>query len=235
MPDCRTTGPTQRRRDQQFHNAAILTFSATGGRTTFSGSIQDGNTPAGVSLVMAGSGTQVLAGNNTFSGSTTLSSGTLQLANQFALQDRTVVVNSANSLAFSTGIPQFNAGALSGSASFALSNTSGGPVTLQVGSNNTSTQYSGSIGGNGSLLKTGSGTLALDGSNAFSGSTTISAGALKAGIANTLSPNSDLVVNGGTLDATGFVQTVKSLTIGSLGSLNLTIGNPLTLHRFDQS
>ena len=34
--------------------------------------------------------------------------------------------------------------------------------------------------------------------------------------------------NGGTLDVTGFAQTVNSLTVGSLGTLNLTVGNLLT-------
>ena len=54
---------------------AVLTLSATGGSTTFSGTIQDG--AGGVSLVMSGSGTQVLAGANTYSGPTLINGGTL--------------------------------------------------------------------------------------------------------------------------------------------------------------
>ncbi len=80
----------------------------------------------------------------------------------------------------------------------------------------------------GGLLKTGSGSLTLGGANTYTGGTTITAGTLKAGAANTLSPNSAVTISGGTLDVTGFAQTVNSLTVGSLGSLNLTIGNLLT-------
>ena len=70
--------------------ASVLTLSATGGSTTFSGTIQDG--AGGLSLVMSGSGTQILAGSNTYSGSTTLGGGTLQLGNRLAVQNSTVDV-----------------------------------------------------------------------------------------------------------------------------------------------
>ena len=70
--------------------------------------------------------------------------------------------------------------------------------------------------------------MTLGGANTYTGGTTITAGTLKAGAANTLSPNSAVTISGGTLDVTGFAQTVNSLTVGSLGSLNLTIGNLLT-------
>ena len=42
------------------------------------------------------------------------------------------------------------------------------------------------------------------------------------------SPNSALTINGGTVDATGYPQTVSSLTVGALGTLDLSVGNPLT-------
>ncbi len=44
-----------------------------------------------------------------------------------------------------------------------------GAVTLAVGENNANTTFSGSIGGHGTLVKEGTGTLTLTGSNSFTG------------------------------------------------------------------
>ncbi len=57
--------------------SSVLTLSPTGGSTTFSGMIQGGGTLGTISLVMSGSGTQVLAGSNTYTGPTTVSQGEL--------------------------------------------------------------------------------------------------------------------------------------------------------------
>ena len=84
------------------------------------------------------------------------------------------------------------------------------------------------------LTMSGSGTQVLTGSNTYSGPTTVNAGTLMAAAAGALSPNSDFTINGGTLDATGYAQTVQSLTVGALGALNLSIGNLLTSTRFGQ-
>ena len=58
---------------------ATLTLAPSGGTAIFSGSISDGS--GGVSLVINGNGTQILAGLNTYSGATMISSGTLQVGN----------------------------------------------------------------------------------------------------------------------------------------------------------
>ncbi len=66
----------------QNSNAAassVLTLSNSGGGSTFSGAIAGGGALGSVSLVVAGSGVQVLAGSNTYVGGTTISSGTLQI------------------------------------------------------------------------------------------------------------------------------------------------------------
>jgi|GEM_PF-1845201 len=60
--------------------AAILTLSPTGGRTTFSGSIQGGGSLGQIGLVINGSGTQVLAGSNTYTGPTAINAGGLVVA-----------------------------------------------------------------------------------------------------------------------------------------------------------
>ena len=76
--------------------------------------------------------------------------------------------------------------------------------------------------------KIGTGILTLAGSNVYQGSTTITGGILRAAAINTLSPNSVMIVAGGTLDATQFPQTVQAISIGTSGALNLAAGNVFT-------
>ena len=73
----------------------------------------------------------------------------------------------------------------------------------------------------GGLTKLGSGMLTLAGTNTFTGTTTISAGTLKLGIAGALMPSSPIVLAGGTLDLNGFtvsnlISGVGSVTNGTL-------------------
>jgi autotransporter-associated beta strand protein len=67
------------------------------------------------------------------------------------------------------------AGSIEGAGTFSL-----GSNQLTVGSNNLSTEVSGVISGTGggSLVKTGIGILALSGTNTYTGTTTVNAGAL---------------------------------------------------------
>ena len=60
--------------ESTYGSSAPLTVGVAGGSGTFSGTITAGG---GISLIKAGSGTQVLAGPNTYTGATTVSNGTL--------------------------------------------------------------------------------------------------------------------------------------------------------------
>ena len=100
------------------------------------------------------------------------------LANSNAVQNSTVNVLVGNGLQFLPGIGTFNLGGLSGAPPLTLSNTAGSAITLNAGGDGASTTYSGNIGGNGALVKVGTGMLTLSGSNGFGGGTTISGGAL---------------------------------------------------------
>jgi autotransporter-associated beta strand protein len=95
-----------------------------------------------------------------------------------------------------------------------------------------------SFGSAGGITDTGSGfsltmsgtggTLVLGASSTYRGTTTVNAGILKAGGPGALSSSSSFAVNGGTLDATWGPQTVKSLNVGTQGTLNLCATNLLT-------
>lgn len=65
----------------------------------------------------------------------------------------------------------------------------------------------------GRLVKTGAGTLTLSGANAYSGSTVISNGVLKLGVANALNNASSIIVAGGTLDLGTFTVTNNTVSL----------------------
>jgi autotransporter-associated beta strand protein len=109
-----------------------------------------------------------------------------------------------------------------------------GTETLTIGDNNGSGVFNGvlmnTVAGTAlGLAKEGTGTETLSGGNTYTGPTVVSAGVLAAGAVHTLSPSSAFTVSGGTLDVTNSIQTVSSLSIGSLGTLNLYVGRLLTV------
>jgi autotransporter-associated beta strand protein len=90
-------------------------------------------------LTQSGSGILTLAGASAISGTTSVTGGTLDLAQGSALQLSTLMAPSPGSLIFDQGVANrlFNVGALSGSGNIALMNTSGtAGVTLSIGAAN---------------------------------------------------------------------------------------------------
>lgn len=163
-----------------------VTLNATGGHNpnvTFSGTgdwLLAGNTSGTVvNLTQAGPGTLTLSGTYNHPGSTTLSNGTLVLANQNSLQNRTLTLD-GGSLVFDSGVAAnaFTLGGLQGSLGVVLQNNSLAPIALTVGGNNANTTYGGSLTGPGSLIKSGSGVLTLSGTNTHAGGTSVNAGVL---------------------------------------------------------
>ncbi len=169
-------------------------------------------------LVKAGTGTLTLAGANTFTGPTTISAGTIELGHASALAGSTLTAPSAGGLSFGS-LTAATLGGLAGSNSLTLENGSGAAVALSVGTNNTpSTTYSGSLGGLGSLTKTGYGQLVLSAPNRYLGSTTIANGRLAlSGGANRL-PNATALSfanqMGALLNLNGQTQVIGSLSGG---------------------
>jgi autotransporter-associated beta strand protein len=159
------------------------------------------------SLTMTGTGTLSLFGVNSYTGGTYLNAGT-------------VAINSSNSL-----------GATSGSATL-------GNATLEVVSDITSTRnivigmsnstmqvdsgatytLSGTLSGSGTLNKNGEGVLALNGTNTYTGGTTINAGTVVVNSSVSLGNGGPLVLNAATLQvATGYT-TARNMTLGDAAS-----------------
>lgn len=79
--------------------------------------------------------------------------------------------------------------------------------SLTIGTNNSTTVFSGQIQGNGSVVKTGSGTLTLTGANSYTGVTSVAAGFLKVSNPNGSATGSGPVkiFDGATLGGSGIV------------------------------
>ncbi len=120
----------------------------------------------------------------------------------------------AGSMASVGGTIKF--GALSGTATARLNGSSyGGRATFEVGAKNLDTTFAGIIAdgsSGGALTKVGTGTLTLSGTNSYTGTTTVSAGAL--------------IINGNQSAATGAMSVASGATLGGSG----TIGGATTIN-----
>jgi autotransporter-associated beta strand protein len=220
--------------------SSTLTLApASGSTTTFSGVVQNG--PAATALTLNGAGMVILAGANTYTGPTTISSGTLQLNNARAAQNSTVAVNGNSALAFGSGVTAPVLGGLAGTVNVDLVTTDSAAVALTVGGNNASTTYTGTLSGSGSLTKAGTGALTLSGPNTYTGGTIVEAGILVAsnGANGSATGSGTVTLSGGTLasgsgggsiegvvEIESFPSVIAPGGIGSIGTL--TIGSLIT-------
>ena len=144
----------------------------------------------------------------------------------------TTTVNlSAATATFDLGYNNQAVASLSGVAGSIVSVGAG--ALLTTGGGNTSTTFAGSLVGNGGLVKTGSGSFTLSGSDMYTGTTAINGGSIVQGSNFPLSAFGSLTVASTAargLDMAGFNTTVNGLfgtgTVGSSsGSPTLTVGN----------
>lgn len=192
--------------------------SDLGGNITISANIGGGT--GNIALRKINTGTTTLSGNNTYTGVTTNSAGTLDLANGSALQNSTLF--NAATLQFDTAVTSnaFVFGGLAGPASITLANNNGS-VTLTLGNNNSDAAYSGDLSDNGqtsSLVKVGTGTQTLSGANSYSGTTTVAGGKL---VLNTVQTN----VTAGIAVNDGATLTVNVASTNQLAPTAYTLGS----------
>ncbi len=161
--------------------AANTTINVTGASLVVSVPLMNVNNGGGnASLTMTGGGLLVLNAADTYTGTTTITNGTIQLGNVNALQSTVVTDNMASGgMAFSAGLGTANLGGLSGSGNIALADLSGGSLTLNL-SGNATTTYSGVLSGPGGLTNS-SGVLTLTNSLTNYVPTSITGGALVLG------------------------------------------------------
>ena len=162
-------------------------------------------------LLKSGAGTLTLNGSNTYAGGTTIAGGTVVVGSTTALGNSSSTIT-LNPLSGNTATIRSGVANLTISNAFAL--PSG---TMAFDTNSTNSTLSGNISGPGALTKIGLGILALNGSNTYTGATTIDAGTLT--LSGGLS-GSSVTINGGTLN-----QTSAGTIAGTGTTLTLSSGN----------
>lgn len=190
---------------------AILTVG--NGNGTFSGTIMDGGSGKAVALALKGGGTLTLTGTNTYSGSTTIKSGTLQLGNGGTngsivdapiTNNGTLIFNHSDNVTFNSVISGGTVGSVS------IYNNGSGVLTLN-GVNtflgNVALNAAGATLAIGNNSAVGAGTLRL-----VSSPTTVqSSDATSRTITNTVSPEAGS----------------GNFIMGSAGSGDLTFSGPI--------
>ena len=190
--------------------------------------------PAGSGLLWSSAGELVLSNANTFTGPMTMTAGTNDLANSNAVQFSTMTVNGGTVLFDKAVIGNaFTFGGLAGSTpgvNLALQNNATIPaaIALTVGGNNSINSFLGNLSGLGALVKTGSGSLALLGTNTYTGTTTINAGRLVISTTSFI-PGAMNVADGTTncVQVMGSGQTLTNglLTLGGSAGATLEFDN----------
>ena len=202
-----TTTPGTATVDNGSSTAATLTVSLGSGITnTYTGTLRNGGTGT-LAFTLNGAADSVLtlSGANTFTGITTVISGSLVLANSLALQGSTVTTGGTG-LVFDSSVAShtFTFGGLSGTTDLALTDNDSGAVTLIIGNNGISQTYSGVLSGAGALTKVGAGTQTFSTAQTYTGVTTVNGGTLQilfgAGTpaSNIIASGSELILGGGT-------------------------------------
>jgi len=148
--------------------------------------------------------------------------GILKLSDADAMSNGVVNVGIDNGVSFLNGIGTFNVRGLSGVGSMALADTGASAVTLSVGATNGAGLYDGVLGGSGSLVKVGTGAQRLNGTNTYSGGTTVYQGELSAQASG--SPGAVTAFGTGTVTADGSLSDTNSLWNGAIITLNGGVG-----------
>jgi autotransporter-associated beta strand protein len=168
-----------------------LLFSGAG-NTLVSGAIGNGAGGGVVLLTKNGTGTLTLSGSNTYTGATTVNSGTLATSADDLISNSSAVTV-ASGASFKIGGNE-TVGSIAGAGIYIID-----PYTLTAGADNTSTTASGLITGFGGLVKTGNGTLTLSSANSYFGGTALSSGTIQIANAGALGTSGNISFSGGTL------------------------------------
>jgi autotransporter-associated beta strand protein len=239
------TGPTA------IDTGASLTISGAGvlGNGSYAGSVTNNGSFSYAStatqtmtgdilgtgdVTKTNTGTLILGGNNSYTGATTVSGGTLAITNASALGSSSAgtTVNTGGTLDLRnvTGVAEpitVVGGTLAtstGTSSVTAPISISGATTIDV--DGTELTLSGIVSGSGSLEKEGAGTLVLSAANTYSGATTVDAGTLAitdvAALGTTTGATT--VNTGGTLDLRNVTDVAEPITLAG-GTLAVSTGS----------
>lgn len=205
-----------------------------------------------LALVKNGAGMLTLARSNSFTGGTTVNEGILQLAASNALAEGNLTVNGGATAAGKLDLNNVSAtiNGLSGAAGtvagiIANDSTVAATRTLTIGVDHASSTYAGQIVDNTggaaaglvALTKIGTGTQTLSGANTYTGTTTISNGAVIADFTNAAALNAassillqgaELIISGASTATIGDVTLVQSSTSFTSNIIRIQDGATIT-------
>jgi fibronectin-binding autotransporter adhesin len=204
---------------------ADLTLAGAG-NVTINSAITTGT--GGVTL--DGTGTTTFSGSNTYTGVTTVNSGSLALTNTAINGDLTinggaVTENSSNQIADTSNLA-INGGVfnLNGKKDQVASLSGAAAGTLELGagtltdSGSASTTFAGAISGTGTLADSGSGVLSLTGTNTgFTGHVALSSGTINASADNATGTAAVAVSGTGNFQVQGGVSLASDFTLSTTG------------------
>lgn len=192
----------------------VGTLTLTGNNTYSGGTTLSGGTLAIGHNNALGSGTISLSGGGVIDSTSTHtlgSSNTLTLSGNGGLNDLTV--NGTLSQTGGNHTLSLNATTLAGTVSLAENNQTR-ILTFDVGTSNATVSgviQDGAGSGADGIVKSGSGTLTLAGTNTYTGETRIDSGILSLGSSDRIGNSSNLSLNGGTLALNGYSEQVNNL------------------------
>jgi autotransporter-associated beta strand protein len=212
---------------------------SSAGSAELDAAISDGS--SATSVTKSGSGLWILGGTTTYTGTTTVNGGTLDVTGAISssgtinVNSGTLILEASNATTTNVAVTDngawiFNGaspaiGILSGSGNILLNKAAGTGLTVSTpGSGDTI--FSGTISdlgsGNGSLTTTGSGVAVLSGVNTYSGSTNVNSGFLdvSGSIANSNAINVIASANVATLqlDGANAVSSAATITTSTTGT-----------------
>jgi fibronectin-binding autotransporter adhesin len=201
---------------------------STAGVGEIAGSIIDNSATNKTSVTKAGTGTWILSGSNTYTGTTTLAGGVIALGNANALPSSGTVTFTGGSLQYSSSNTADIAARIVSSTSAIAIDTNGQNVTWAGNLASTNT---------GGLTKRGAGSLTLSGSSTLTGPITIAGGSLVLTNVNALNPSGAFAytIDSGTLvSAANATGSLAGFGFGSvsIGPGGATIRSDLRADNF---
>lgn len=215
-----------------FNNEIYLDGTLTvdpgtsGNNVTISGVLATNYLGAGGGVTKVNAGTLTLSGNNTFSGTLTVSDGKLTIASINNASAIGVLGQSANAVVLggsgTTGFLHYTGATASSDKKFTAA--AGGVAGIEVSNSATKLTLSGLIDGSGGVQKGGAGTLTLSGNNTFSGALNVHNGTLEVASINNASANGVLgnSANAVGLGKSGTANTATLLYTGATASSTKT-------------